>query len=88
MKFSDLNFCCSSPPIRSIVQIIVKLAPFCTVNSRCCFPSYLDPFLIVDDCKKKKKIERKLVIDLYLSQKKIKAKHSYIHDPSTLCSRK
>ena len=76
MKFSDLKFCCLSPPIRSIVQIIVKLAPFCTVNSRCCFPYYLDPFLIVDDCKKKKKIERKLVIDLYLSQKKIKAKHS------------
>ena len=55
MKFSDLKFCCLSPPIRSIVQIIVKLAPFCTVHSRCCFPSYLDPFLIVDDCKKKKK---------------------------------
>ena len=76
MKFSDLKFCCLKP-IRSIVQIIVKLAPFCTVHSRCCFPYYLDPFLIVDDCKKKKKkIERKLVIDLYLSQKKIKAKHS------------
>ena len=76
MKFSDLKFCCLKP-IRSIVQIIVKLAPFCTVHSRCCFPYYLDPFLIVDDCnKKKKKIERKLVIDLYLSQKKIKAEHS------------
>ena len=77
MKFSDLNFCCSSPPIRSIVQIIVKLAPFCTVNSRCCFPSYLDPFLIVDDCqKKKKKIERELVIDYTFLKDKIKAKHS------------
>ena len=76
MKFSDLNFCCSNPPIRSIVQIIVKLAPFCTVNSRCCFPSYLDPFSIVDDCKKKKKIERELVIDYTFLKGKIKAKHS------------
>ena len=75
MKFSDLNFCCSSPPIRSIVQIIVKLAPFCTVHSRCCFPSYLDRFLIVDDCKKKK-IERKLGIDSTLLYDKIKAKLS------------
>ena len=75
MKFSDLNFCCSSPPIRSIVQIIVKLTPFCTVNSRCCFPSYLDPFLIVDDFKKKK-IERELVIDYTFLKGKIKAKHS------------
>ena len=58
-EVSDLNFCCLSPPIRSIVQIIVKLAPFCTVNSRCCFPSYLDPFLIVKDYKKKKKKNRK-----------------------------
>ena len=52
-KFSDLNFCCLSPPIRGIVEITVKLAPFCTVHSCCCFPSYLDRFLIVDDCKKK-----------------------------------
>ena len=59
MKFSDLNICCLSPPIRSMVQIIVKLAPFCTVHSRCCFPYYLNPFLIVDDCKTKNKKIRK-----------------------------
>ena len=64
MKFSDLKFCCLSPPIRSIVQIIVKLAPFCTVHSRCCFP-YLDRFLIVDDWKKKYKESRHC---LYLPQ--------------------
>ena len=76
MKFSDLKFFCLSPPIRSIVQIIVKLAPFCTVNSRCCFPSYLDRFLIFADCKLKKKIERKLGIDYTFLNDKIKAKHS------------
>ena len=72
MKFSDLKFCCLKP-IRSIVQIIVKLAPFCTVNSRCCFP-YLDRFIIVDDCKKKN--TKKVGIVCTFLNDKIKAKHS------------
>ena len=45
MKFSYLLL---FKPIRSVVKTIVKSAPFAFqhVQCRCCFPSYLDRYLI------------------------------------------